>query len=271
MKTRLFSILFAMMILTPALSHARDYITNCEAELITIADEFSNPPDDRQAGLITKKIPMTTTSLNEAYLAGIFPWTTDEENNTWWYSPAQRGILPIDRPIQEIIPSRDLQFIRNADKKGFVVTRNQAFQQVMQECAKSERFETVKLGDQSIKIPVRTTWIKQKFLEEFPKLFAEGKAASYEVWKDGRLVGGAYGVTIGGRFSGESMFSIEKNAAKLAIYELIMDEQTQGHTWIDTQQVNGLLRNWHAIEIPRAVFQRKVAEAEQAALPIGAF
>jgi leucyl/phenylalanyl-tRNA--protein transferase len=292
MKTRLFSFLIASLCMAPALSFARDRddeIKTCLLELENIAEEFSRKPMDFQRGLVTYNVAMTTTSLIEAYLRGIFPWITGDDGSVFWYNPKMRGILPIDKPIEEIIPARDLQFIRNAVKKGYVVTHNQAFERTMQECAKVTRYESTGAGKP--KAEIRTTWIKEKFLEEYPKLFRMGKADSYEVWNKGNFVGGAYGVDIGGRFSGESMCSLEPNAAKLAVHALILDQQAKGRTWIDTQQVNGFLGplrgpdgkplldankefvnpGWGAIEIPREKFEIMVQEAEQAALPIGNF
>jgi leucyl/phenylalanyl-tRNA---protein transferase len=284
MKTRLFSFLIALLCMAPASSFARDRegeIRTCLMELEIIAEEFSRKPMDFQRGLVTYNVAMTTTSLIEAYLRGIFPWITDDQNNVYWYNPKMRGTLPIDKPIEEIIPARDMQFIRNALKKGYVVTHNQAFERTMKECAQAKRYESI--GPDKPKVEVNSTWIKAKFLEEYPKLFRMGKADSYEVWKNGNFVGGAYGVDIGGRFSGESMCSLERDTAKLAMYELILDQQAKGRTWIDTQQVNGFLghydpvtfelinKGWGAIWIPRDDFEKKVQEAEQAALPIGNF
>jgi len=238
-------------------------------------------PMDANRGLVTSNVAMTTTSLIEATLRGIFPWITSEDGRILWYNPKMRGILPIDRPIEDIIPDRDWQFIRNAKKKGFIVTHNQAFERTMQECAQVQRWDTEVLSDGSrIKKLVESTWIKEDFLREYPKLFRMGKAESYEVWQDGKFAGGLYGLNIGGRFSGESMCSIVKGAAKLAMAELMVDQQAKGRTWIDTQQVNGFLGplygpngeilspGWGAIEIPREEFMQKVTEAEQASIPL---
>lgn len=285
MKTWWFSFLFALLGLLCFSSFARDRddnILTCLEELQTITDEFNRRPMDLNRGLVTANVKMTTTSLIEAYLRGIFPWITGEDGRILWYNPKLRGILPIDRPIEEIIPSRDWQFIRNAEKNGYVVTHNQAFERTMQECAKVRRYDTILQDNGTIvKKLVESTWIKEDFLREYPKLFRMGKADSYEVWREGKFAGGLYGVDIGGRFSGESMCSIDKGAAKLAMARLILDQQAKGRTWIDTQQVNGFLGpiigrdgkklsdGWGGIEVDRdKVFKFMVDAAEQAALPL---
>lgn len=255
MKTRSFSlILFLCFFSIPSFAH-QNFLTlpflkrNCQKFLLD--SEFSREPRGRD-GLVTDEVFMTTESLLEAYSRGIFPWEIDAETGlARWYSPSHRGILDFNRMK---IPRKDMQFIRRALESGeYRVTDDQAFEEVMRGCARVKR--------------THDTWIAEPFLENYPKLAKLGFAHSVEVWKGDRLVGGFYGVFVNGQFNGESMFHEEPNVLKLALYHLIQGLAAKGHTWIDTQQVNGLIEKWGGHAISREEFLRKLDQSHQASLP----
>lgn len=266
MKTWSFSlILFCFIGFSPrSIAHKKVQVKNpcIHNLLVALDDEFSRPPEDSNDGRITDRIFMSTTSLVEAYRRGIFPWEINDDGAAVWFSPPQRGILDFTKMK---IPRKDAQFIRRALESGqYLVTDDQAFSQVMAECAKARRYYVDSTTGK--KVPTRT-WIKPTFLEEYPKLAQMGLAHSTEVWREGRLVGGFYGVFIDGHFTGESMFHHESDVIKLALDHVIKRLKSNGHTWMDTQQLNGVIRQWGGEEIPRAEFLEKLDRAHQASLP----
>lgn len=116
-------------------------------------------------------------------------------------------------------------------------------------CAEQDRL--TKLDEERVPEP---NWISPEIIEAYTDLFQAGKAHSVEVWKDGQLVAGLYGTFIDGIFAGESMFYKEKNAAKLALYDLILRLKSKGHIFMDTQMSIGLVEKWGGKYIARAEF-----------------
>lgn len=168
-----------------------------------------------------------------AYENGLFPWFIDEYNYIHWYSPKQRMVLYPD----EFKVSKSLKkVIKN---KGFEVKSNENFEAVIKRCKEIKR----KHEDD--------TWISDEFIWAYTNLFKLGVAQSIEVYLDGKLVGGLYGLLIGDIFCGESMFSDVRDASKVAFYHLSQQAKQNGINIIDCQVYNDHLASLGAKEIPR--------------------
>lgn len=166
--------------------------------------------------------------LLSAYCEGAFPMG-EEDGTVSWYRPRQRGILPVE---DFHVPRRFLQFLRHSP---FEVRWNTAFGDVMRGC--SDRSET---------------WITDVILDSYEELHRLGFAHSAEVWRGGRLMGGVYGVAIGGAFFGESMFSREPQASKTALVHLQWRLRERGFILHDTQWTTPHLAQFGGHEIPCA-------------------
>lgn len=175
-------------------------------------------------------------SLVLAYSQGIFPWPFDDEHLAW-FSPPLRCVLQLDK-LRE---GRTLGKLRR--NQDFTFRRNFAFRDVISECAKSPHR---KKG--------QGTWITDGMIEAYCNLHSFGLADSFECYFKGVLVGGVYGVRLGGFFAGESMFYLKDNASKLAL--LFMKEclLKEGVTWIDCQVENPFLTSLGAENITRKEF-----------------
>jgi leucyl/phenylalanyl-tRNA--protein transferase len=184
-----------------------------------------------------------TELLLAAYASGWFPMA-DEEGVISWYSPDPRGIMPIDTFH---VPSRLQRVVR----KGAVqVEINTAFEEVMRACAEAER-EPEDTG----------TWISEEIIESYCALHAQGFAHSVEVRQNGALVGGLYGVALGGAFFGESMFHRATDASKVALVALVERLRSRGFLLLDTQWVTAHLEQFGAIEIPRPEYLRLLEDS----------
>lgn len=179
--------------------------------------------------------------LVAAYRAGYFPMGMDD-GEIGWFSPDPRAILPLDafhvpRRLGRLIKSRQ-----------FSVTTDTAFRRVMEACA-ADREEG--------------TWITHEILEVYGHMFDRGLAHSVEVWRDGVLAGGLYGVSLGGAFFGESMFHRVTGASKIALVGLVERLRTRGYLLLDTQWTTPLLETFGAVEIPREVYLARLDQAIQ--------
>ena len=184
-----------------------------------------------------------TELLLAAYASGWFPMA-DEEGVISWYSPDPRGIMPIDTFH---VPSR----LQREFRRGTVqVEIDTAFEQVMRACAEAER-EPDDTG----------TWISEEIIESYCALHEQGFAHSVEVRQDGALVGGLYGVALGGAFFGESMFHRVTDASKVALVALVKRLQSHGFVLLDTQWVTAHLQQFGAIEIPRPEYLARLDES----------
>jgi leucyl/phenylalanyl-tRNA--protein transferase len=184
-----------------------------------------------------------TELLLAAYASGWFPMA-DEEGVISWYSPDPRGIMPLDTFH---VPSRLQRVVR----KGTVqVEIDTAFEEVMRSCAVAER-EPDETG----------TWISEEIIESYCALHAQGFAHSVEVRQEGALVGGLYGVALGGAFFGESMFHRATDASKVALVALVDRLRSRGFILLDTQWVTAHLEQFGAIEIPRPEYLRLLEES----------
>ena len=209
---------------------------------VTILDQRLRFPDPRLAdseGLVAVGGDMSVPRLLLAYRSGLFPWTADPI--TWW-SPDPRAIFELD---QFHVPRSLARLIKKA---AFHVTIDRVFRQVMQGCAQPAPGR-------------RSTWISDEFLEAYNKLHEEGHAHSVETWKGGRLVGGIYGVAIGGLFAVESMFHRISNASKVALFHLTEHLRRQRFTLFDIQMLTPITAQLGGITIPREEYLKRLARA----------
>ncbi len=183
-------------------------------------------------------IEITPQVLLKAYACGIFPMAESAEDNAlYWIEPERRGILPLDRVH---IPKRLARTIRSG---GFEVKIDRNFEAVIDGCAAPRSGR-------------RSTWINGRIRSLYRELFALGHCHTIEVWQDGALTGGLYGVHLGRAFFGESMFSRARDASKIALVYLVARLKYGGFTLLDTQFVTGHLARFGAIEVSREEFQR---------------
>lgn len=201
-------------------------------------------------GLLAFGGDLSVERLVSAYSQGVFPWFNQGEPILWW-SPDPRAIIECD----EFYCSKSLaKLIR---QQRYQVTLNQAFEQVIEQCASIPRAPT------DIELPNNetTTWITSQMLKAYIQLHHEGYAHSVEVWQDDLLVGGLYGVAIGAGFAGESMFHLEPNTSKLALAYLIQHLKRHGIKFIDCQLENPHLLSLGCKSIPRSEFLARLHSA----------
>ncbi len=190
-------------------------------------------------------IEITPQVLLKAYACGIFPMAESADDPTlYWIEPERRGILALN---EVHVPRRLARTIRQ-DK--FEVRIDSAYEAVIAGCASSRAGR-------------RTTWINKRIRELYAELFEMGYCHTVETWLDGRLAGGLYGVALGRAFFGESMFSYETGASKVALVHLVARLKYGGFYLLDTQFVTEHLRQFGAQEISRAAFHRRLEHALQ--------
>lgn len=166
----------------------------------------------------------------------------DEDGSISWYDPDPRAILPIGR----FHVARSLA--RRIRRGGFTVRYDTAFRDVMMKCAEPA--------------PGReTTWISPELIEAYCRLHDMGFAHSVETWIDDALAGGVYGVSIGGFFAGESMFSRRTDASKIALVHLVERLDRNRYSLFDVQFMTPHLRRFGAIEVPRSQYKGLLAHA----------
>ncbi|MGV6807534.1 MAG: leucyl/phenylalanyl-tRNA--protein transferase [bacterium] len=193
-------------------------------------DQALTEPD----GLLAAGGTLSPETLTEAYRQGIFPWYDESQPILWW-CPSTRAVLtPGDLHISRTL-AKDL-------KRGkFRITSDQAFTDVVTRCAAPR---TNSPG----------TWIVPEMKAAYETLFRLGTAHSVECWLDGELVGGLYGVQVGGVFCGESMYSAKANASKVALATLYETLFSSGFAMIDCQIINPHLASLGAREISREAY-----------------
>jgi len=175
--------------------------------------------------------------LLEAYASGIFPMGMPD-GEIRWFSPDPRGIIPLEG-------FRTPHGLRRALKNpDWEIRTDSAFREVMQACAAREE-----------------TWITEVLAESYYLLFESSHAHSVEVWRDGKLAGGLYGVSIGGAFFGESMFHKVTDASKVALWHLVHILKEGGFTLLDSQWTTPHLEQFGAKEIPRDEYLEQLASA----------
>jgi leucyl/phenylalanyl-tRNA--protein transferase len=187
--------------------------------------------------------PLTAEILLVAYQQGYFPMALAKDDpETYWFCPQLRGVLP----IAEFNIPRGLKRIYN--EHPFTMSVDRCFAQVMQACAE-------------INAKRNETWINQPIIDAYCELHKRGHAHSVETWREGKLVGGLYGVSIGGAFFGESMFSRESEASKIALLTLVDILRDAGYVLLDTQYVNEHLKQFGVQEVSKRSYMTKLAKA----------
>jgi leucyl/phenylalanyl-tRNA--protein transferase len=183
-------------------------------------------------------IEITPEVLLKAYACGIFPMAESAEDpSLHWIEPDLRGIIPLDRFY---VSSRLARTVRSDQ---FKVTVNRDFDGVIDGCAEPQP------GRQH-------TWINERIRSLYKKLHERRHCHSLEVWLDGELVGGLYGVALGRAFFGESMFHRTRDASKVALVHLVARLRAGGFTLLDTQFVTDHLKTFGAIEVPRRQYHK---------------
>lgn len=209
---------------------------------IAILDQrlrFPSPHSADAEGLVAIGGDLSVPRLLLAYRRGIFPWTVDPV--TWW-SPDPRAIFELDR----FHMSRSLACVV---RRGlFRTTIDRTFRHVMEGCAASAPGR-------------RSTWISPEFIEAYTQLHQKGHAHSLECWQGRQLVGGIYGVTIGGFFAGESMFHRVSNASKVALFHLIEHLRERGFMLFDIQMLTPITAQLGGVTITREEYLRRLREA----------
>ncbi len=190
-----------------------------------------------------RKIQLTPEILLAAYAAGVFPMAElADDPELFWVDPHHRGILPLDAFH---VPRRLRRVLR---QDRFAVSCDTAFEAVIRGCAKASETRP-------------NTWINEEIVRLYSELCGRGAAHSVECWRDGILVGGLYGVSIGAAFFGESMFSRETDASKVALVHLVARLRAGGYRLLDTQFLTPHLARFGGIEISRARYHRLLASA----------
>lgn len=192
-------------------------------------------------GLLCIGGDLEVDSLLTAYRQGIFPWPQDGYP-VFWFSPPKRGILEF-KDLK--VPKSLSKFLK---KNPFEFSLNQNFEKVIRECAKRKR-----PGQED-------TWITEDMIEAYIRLHKAGYAISCEVWSDGKLAGGIYGVYVDGLFSGESMYYEVPNASKAAFLYLVDWLKSQGLTWIDIQMVTPVTKAFGGKYIRRKEYLEKLKQ-----------
>lgn len=200
-------------------------------EIIFPDPEFSEPD-----GLLAIGGDLSAPRLIEAYASGIFPWFSEGDPYLWWSPDPRMVLIPSDfkRP-------KSLRTLINS--KRFEVTFDTSFRTVIDKCARVPRDEQA-----------GGTWITDEMVAAYTNLHEAGIAHSVEIWYQEELVGGLYGVSLGGMFFGESMFHTMSNASKVALWHLVNKLMDWGFDLIDAQQDTVHLRNMGGKTIERKVF-----------------
>jgi len=186
---------------------------------------------------------ITPEILLKAYQAGHFPMGENANDDTlYWIEPNERGIIPLDG----FHMSKSLKKLIRREK--FEIRVNSDFEAVIEGCGSAQAGRI-------------STWINKPIRKLYRALFDQGNCHTVETWRDGRIVGGLYGVHIGGAFFGESMFSFERDASKVALTHLVARLNHCGFSLLDTQFITDHLRTMGAVEIPRDEYRKKLKKA----------
>lgn len=202
------------------------------------------PPAARAApeGLVFVGGRLTVERLLDGYRHGIFPWPAYPGEPMLWWSPDPRAILPLDG----MYVSQRLR--RSMSSRKFEVRANTAFGEVLEGCATGHGRE-------------HGTWLTPDMIEAYTRLHALGHAHSVETWSEGKLVGGVYGVAIGGLFSAESMFYRQRDASKVALARLVEHLRGRGYALLDVQQWTPHTGRLGVVQISRGEYLERLPEA----------
>ncbi len=202
-------------------------------------------------GLVYVGGTLDPDSLLDAYAHGIFPWpVVSGWRRMQWWSPDPRAIFELDRFH---VSHRLARTVRSG---RFAVTSDHDFAAVMAGCATADDRK-------------HSTWITPEIMAAYLRLHELGHAHSVEVWRDGRLAGGTYGVAIGGLFAGESMFHHERDASKVALVHLVEHLRRRGYRLFDIQQLTPHTASLGATEISRADYLSQLSESLSIAATFG--
>jgi len=194
-------------------------------------------------------LEITSDILLRAYAIGMFPMAEDRDaNELFWVDPEERGIFPLDG----LKVSKSLAKTVRSDH--FDVRADTAFEAVMRACAERDK-----------------TWINDEIVRLYSELFARGHAHSIEVYSEGALAGGLYGVSLGAAFFGESMFHRARDASKVALVHLAARLRLGGFRLLDAQFLTPHLASLGAIEIPRAAYRARLRRAMESSGDFSAF
>jgi leucyl/phenylalanyl-tRNA--protein transferase len=194
----------------------------------------------RIGGICYTGAVLETDLLLDAYRQGIFPMAVDKRGTIGWFSPDPRAVIPLDERFH--IPHG---LRRTLKRKAFEVTFDEDFPAVIRACAESRD----------------GTWISPGIIKAYTVLHRLGHAHSVEARRDGELVGGLYGVHMGGAFFGESMFHSVTDASKVALVALVERLRQRGFVLLDTQWQTPHLRQFGTVEIPRREYLRILERA----------
>ena len=188
-------------------------------------------------------LEITPDLLLQAYRIGVFPMGERRDDpKLYWLDPRLRAVLPLDGFH---LPRRLARTVRSGH---FEVSADRAFVEVLRACAEPRPGHP-------------ESWINEPIVELYSELHRRGHAHSVEAWREGRLVGGLYGVSVGAAFFGESMFSRERDASKVALVHLVGRLIKGGFGLLDCQFMTEHLRGFGTIEIPRDEFREQLADA----------
>jgi leucyl/phenylalanyl-tRNA--protein transferase len=184
-----------------------------------------------------------TDLLLKAYASGVFPMAESASDpEVFWVRPETRGIIPLDGFHT---PKSLLKTIR---KNRFEIRFDSDFEATIDACAEKREER-------------RSTWINAPIREAYIELHRMGHCHSVEAWREGRLVGGLYGLALGRVFFGESMFSKETDASKVCLVALVERLNERGFALLDTQFTTEHLKHFGAIDVPRAKYEKMLVEA----------
>ena len=207
-------------------------------------------------GLLAAGSDLSVPRLAEAYSKGIFPWFNEGDPVLWW-SPDPRMVLAcrhfrISRSLAKKL--RQIERHQNTSQERIVIKVNTAFDEVIEACAGPR---TTQSG----------TWISQRIMNAYREWHEQGRVHSVETWVEGRLVGGLYGVCLGGFFFGESMFAYTPDSSKIALAYLVRFLERHGVTHIDCQQDTRHLARLGAQAVPRAAVMTLLRPARRQPTP----
>jgi leucyl/phenylalanyl-tRNA--protein transferase len=209
-----------------------------------LSDKIAFPPPHfaTPEGLLAVGGDLSRERLLLAYRMGIFPWYAEDEPILWWSPDPRLVLFP-----KELHVSRTLKRVMRTNT--YKVTFDTVFDEVISGCADARLHNA------------EGTWILEEMVEAYRGLHRAGYAHSAETWREGRLVGGLYGVSLGRCFFGESMFSRESNASSVALVTLVNHLQSSGFDMVDCQVATAHLMRFGAREIPRSHFIKNLRKS----------
>ena len=188
------------------------------------------------------EVNLDPETLVEAYCRGVFPMA-DADGVIRWYTADPRGVIPLDDGFH--VPQSLRQFMKSAGYP-FETRVNADFEATMRACMKQRQ---------------NRTWINERLVRAYTELHRLGLAHSVETWKAGKLVGGLYGVSLGGAFFGESLFHAERDASKVALVKLVERLRERGFELLDTQASTKHLERFGCQEVPANEYLRRLRKA----------